>query len=46
MSFRKYGGTNYSSKHNLVNSHVNNSQLSVGDTIGQETTNQITNQIK
>lgn len=37
MSFRKYGGTNYSSKHNLVNSHVNNSQnLSVGDTIGQE----------
>ena len=37
MSFRKYGGTNYSSKHNLVNSHINNSQnLSVGDTIGQE----------
>ena len=37
MSFRKYGGVNFSAKHNQVNSNFNNtSQLSVTKGVGQE----------
>jgi hypothetical protein len=37
MSFRKYGGTSFSAKHNVVNSQYNNSQyLSVSDAVGQQ----------
>ena len=36
MSFRKYGGTTFSAKHNVVNSNFNNTQhLSVSGSVGQ-----------